>query len=192
MKYDPHKHHRRSIRLKGYDYHQPGAYFVTIVTYQRAPLFGEINGGVMHLNRFGEIVRQVWLDLPRHYPYTVLDAFTIMPNHVHGILVLGEETGRGGSVSGKGSGVVNTLSGKPTLPDTDQTYPYLPEIVRALKSFSARRINQIRKMESTPVWQRNYYEHIIRNEREYLQIKRYIQDNPLQWENDLENPARGR
>jgi putative transposase len=86
MPYDPNRHHRRSIRLKGYDYTQPGAYFVTLVTYERMPLFGEIVNGEMRLNDIGRVAERCWLDIPSHFPHVALDAFVIMPNHVHGIL----------------------------------------------------------------------------------------------------------
>ena len=86
MLYDPNRHHRRSIRLKEYDYTQPGAYFITICTHDRAGLFGEIVDGEMRLNDCGRVAEQCWLDIPSHFPHAELDAFVIMPNHVHGIL----------------------------------------------------------------------------------------------------------
>jgi putative transposase len=93
MAYDPEKHHRRSIRLKGYDYTQPGAYFITICTHGRECLFGEIIDGEMHLNEAGQIVVQTWQDLPNHVPNVQLDAFVVMPNHVHGIIIITDRTG---------------------------------------------------------------------------------------------------
>jgi putative transposase len=206
-KFDPRIHHRRSIRLKGYDYSQPGAYFVTLVAHQRQSIFGEVANGVMHLNQCGEILHQVWLELPRHYPHVSLDAFILMPNHIHGVLVLREYDGRGGTFGhvsppdggrggsvGRGSMPANTISGEDLLPDMDQTRPYhvrhgLPEIVRAFKSFSARRINVLRKTPNIPVWQRNYYEHIVRDQSELNRIKQYILDNPMKWAEDKENPT---
>jgi REP element-mobilizing transposase RayT len=101
MKFDPAKHHRHSIRLQGYDYTRPGAYFVTTVTWQREPLLGEVVGGVMRLNAFGKIVQAAWLDLPRHYPHVQLDAFCILPNHVHGIIVLSDNVRRWRCPSGR-------------------------------------------------------------------------------------------
>ncbi|MDT7942737.1 MAG: transposase, partial [Bacteroidota bacterium] len=88
MAYDPEKHHRRNIRLKGYDYTQPGAYFIAICTHGRECLFGEIIDGEMHLNEAGQIVVQTWQDLPNHGPSVQLDAFVVMPNHVHGIIII--------------------------------------------------------------------------------------------------------
>jgi putative transposase len=119
----------------------------------------------MKLNRFGQIVQNAWFDLPKHYIHAELDAFCIMPNHVHGIIVLNEE------------------SPIPRHP--------LFEIVRAFKSFSARRINVLRKTPGVPVWQRNYYEHILRDHEDYLVKAAYIRENPLNWENDDENRPRG-
>jgi REP element-mobilizing transposase RayT len=197
MKFDPKIHHRRSIRLKGYDYSQAGAYFVTIVAWQRECLFGEIVDGEMRLNRHGYIVRDAWFDLKKHYRHVELSAFVIMPNHVHGIIVLNDD-GRGGSFLSGGRNLPDASNaGRDNLPP-NQTRPYvkpkprhgLPEIVRAFKSFSARRINNFRKTDGIPVWQRNYYEHIIRNEREMDNITKYIETNPLRWNDDDENPMK--
>jgi putative transposase len=203
MKFDPKIHHRSSIRLKGYDYSQAGAYFVTIVAWQREMLFGEIADGEMILNRYGKIVLNAWMDLPNHYRHVELGAFVIMPNHVHGIILLNDggweplHNGRGGSpVSGKTNLPDGLIAGTEPLP-ASQTRPYvtvkrhgLPEIVRAFKSFSARRINRLRRTEGIPVWQRNYYEHIIRSESEMDRISRYIETNPLRWVDDDENPMK--
>ncbi len=161
MKFDPKIHHRRSIRLKGYDYSQAGAYYVTIVAWRREHVFGDIVNAEMQLNKFGQIVQYAWYDLPKHYPHVELDTFCIMPNHVHAIIVLNDD---------------------PAV----KRHP-LSEVVRAFKSFSARRINSLRNSQGIPVWQRNYYEHIIRNHEDYLSKSNYIMDNPLNWENDDEN-----
>jgi putative transposase len=170
MEFDPKIHHRHSIRLKGYDYAQAGLYFVTVVTRGRVPLFGEILDGEMHLNRCGEIVQRAWFDLPRHYSNAELGAFVIMPNHVHGIIILDDDR-RGGSASGRAPESDRTITGLGTLLEETETRPYgkyhgLSEIVRAFKSFSARRINRSRRLPGVPVWQRNYYEHIIRNQQD--------------------------
>lgn len=195
MKFDPKIHHRHSIRLKGYDYSQAGAYFVTIVAWQREMVFGEIVNGEMLLNRYGQIVLKAWLDLPCHYPHVELGAFVIMPNHAHGIIVLMDDCRGGSPISGGMFLPDEARAGVEPLP-ASQTRPYNPikprhglsEIVRAFKSFSARRINHLRKTEGIPVWQRNYYEHIIRNEPEMDRIARYIETNPLRWADDDENP----
>lgn len=192
MRYDPEKHHRRSIRLKGYDYSQPGAYFVTIVTQDRACLFGEVVDGEMRLNELGEIVAWTWRDLPNHVPNVALDAFVVMPNHVHGIIVSIDAPNAPAPV-GAGSEPAPTqpIPGpfNEPIPGGIAAKRYaLPEIVRQFKTFSARRINERRGTPGGPVWQRNYYEHIIRNEESLNQIRQYIANNPLQWALDRENP----
>ena len=160
MKYDPKIHHRHSIRVPGYDYSQAGYYFITCTTHDRQNLLGEIIDGKMIENRYGRIVHQTWRDLRNHYPEIELDEFCVMPNHVHGIIV---------------------------IKSTDQPRHPLSEVVRGFKSFSARQINKINHTRGNPVWQRNYYEHIIRKETEFMNIRRYIQENPQNWAKDEEN-----
>jgi REP element-mobilizing transposase RayT len=172
MKAARENHRRRSIRLREYDYRQAGAYFITVVAYGRAALFGTIEGSEARLNEFGRIVERSWIDLPEHYSGAQCDAFVVMPNHVHGIIVLDEP------VVGAG------FKPAPTRRHG------LPEIVRALKTFSARRINEMRHTPAMPVWQRNYYEHVIRGDEELLRVREYILNNPLEWEHDRENPSR--
>lgn len=157
MPYDPTLHRRRSIRLKEYDYAESGLYFFTMCCHEKKALLGRIENGEITPNEFGEIVRDTWLDLPNHYAGISLDEFVIMPNHIHGIL---------------------------RIEDAHAKKQGLTEIIRALKTFSARRINALRGVSGVPVWQRNYYEHIIRDESSYLSIAEYIQTNPLQWEKD--------
>ncbi len=184
MKYNPQKHHRRSIRLQGYDYTQAGAYFITICTWQRECLFGNIINNEMQLSRYGEAVQFNWHYLPRRYPHVLLDAFVIMPNHVHGIIFLTDDHVT--NISGVGTGLeiishrAINFSGKPA--PTRQHG--LPEVIRGFKTFSARRINQILCMAGVPVWQRNYYEHIIRNEESLQKIRQYIINNPSSWQQD--------
>ncbi len=161
MTYDPSIHHRKSIRLKEYDYAESGMYFFTVCCHDKKALLGHISEGEIELNRFGEIVHEVWLDLPKHYAQIKLDEFVVMPNHIHGILVINPPAGESGAKK-------HTLS----------------EIIRALKTFSARQINALRSLAGVPVWQRNYYEHIIRDESSYTTIAEYIQTNPMQWEKD--------
>ncbi|GIV89164.1 MAG: hypothetical protein KatS3mg055_1682 [Chloroflexus sp.] len=172
----PDRPNRRSIRLKGYDYFQPGAYFITICTKDRACLFGEVVNGEMRLNALGQIVQDVWHDLPNHVSNVVLDAFVVMPNHVHGITIIRDDT-----VVGAGS------EPAPTTPT--KKHHGLPEIVRQFKTFSARRINEMRGTPGVSVWQRNYYEHIIRDEQSLNRIRAYIANNPLRWALDRENRA---
>jgi len=169
----PTRHHRRSLRLKGYDYSQAGAYFVTICTRGRACLFGEIVEGEMRLNECGQAVAWTWHDLPNHVANAELDAFVVMPNHVHGIIVLTDAP---------------VGAGSEPAPTTMKRHA-LPEIIRQFKAFSARRINQRRETTGLPLWQRNYYEHVIRNDESLRRIRQYIADNPARWALDRENPA---
>ncbi|GIL11578.1 MAG: hypothetical protein BroJett038_02980 [Chloroflexota bacterium] len=162
MKFDPARHHRHAMRLKGYDYAQAGAYYVTICTYRRERLFGEVNAeGFMCLNACGDMVVSCWEDLPRHYPQVELDAFVVMPNHLHGILVLDD------GVAGKRHS--------------------LSEVIRGFKTWSARRVNVLRGAEGVPVWQRSFYDAIIRDETMLNAIRQYIDTNPAQWSVDKEN-----
>lgn len=187
MTYDPERHHRHSIRLKGYDYAQAGAYFVTICTHNRECLFGDVVDGTMRLNEFGDIVYQTWMDLPNHVANIVLDAFVIMPNHVHGVIFITDSVGAGSEPAP----TITTTEPAPTMAKPGHAelrrHP-LPEIVRQFKTFSARRINELRGTPGISVWQRNYYEHIIRDESSLNRIRQYIQDNPLRWAMDRENP----
>ena len=227
---DEHKHHRRSVRLKGYDYASPGVYFVTVVTQDRACLFGEVEGGEMRLNGLGEIVAEEWERTAMIRPSVVVDDFVVMPNHLHGILILTEATGDGGAVA--------RAHGSAPLPDPDvgcQPRPHgsddpsnppvgahcrapnsgppdasarnsgepgpfieperkaiglarapqsLGSIVAGFKAASTRRINSMRATPRAPVWQRNYFEHIVRNDIALERVREYILANPSCWPSD--------
>lgn len=200
-KFDPQKHHRRSIRLKGYDYSQEGAYYVTIVTWQREFLFGEIVNQEMMLSLYGEIVQKWWEEIPVHFANVETGAFVIMPNHVHGIIYIFEE--RRGTASypkgvsvpkddgensisqnNEGSGVI--LGGEtPPL-----RMPTLGQIVAYFKYQSTKEMNTVDNTGTvTKFWQRNYYEHIIRDEKDLQNKTDYIEANPLLWDEDDENPV---
>jgi REP element-mobilizing transposase RayT len=175
MNDDADKRHRRSVRLKGYDYSASGAYFVTICTQNRACLFGEVRNGAVALNRAGEIAQSSWNGLPARFSWIGLDAFVVMPNHVHGIILVGAQFIAPATVFGnRKTGVMNHA-------------PTLGEIVRAYKAASTRFIRQA----GIPnfAWQRNYYEHVVRSEESLNRIRQYIVENPARWEFDRENPA---
>ncbi|MGE5582349.1 MAG: transposase [Bacillota bacterium] len=239
MPYTPAIHHRRSLRLQGYDYSRAGWYFITLCVQDRLRLFGEISNGEMILNDMGQIVSDCWLDLPNHYKNVVLDESVIMPNHFHGIVVFTVTVGAVGSVDrvdtavdGDGNVCPDDFVGaihesplresplresplrepsvrKPSLQETTQRLntskqPYLshrsrstqpmdiqerrnmglPKLVGRFKMVSSKQINIIRNTPGVPVWQRNYYEHIIRNEPELNRIREYIINNPLNWQKD--------
>jgi len=191
MAYNPDKHHRRSIRLRGYDYSQPGAYFITICTHDRDCLFGDVIDGVMDLTPYGRIVSDEWHRTEMVRPNVVLDAFVVMPNHVHGIIGIVESNDERGDVSHRGDvsqrrrGVLQyaptPTTGPSGLQSPSQT---VGAIVRGFKGAVTKRINHHRGTPGVPVWQRGYYEHIIRNERALNRIRRYIIENPLHWPND--------
>ncbi|MER2599588.1 MAG: transposase [Caldilineales bacterium] len=162
MPYDPSRHHRRSIRLKGYDYSQPGGYFITIVVKNRKPILGSVVDGVFHPSRYGHLVHMVLTALPKHYPYLQLDQFVLMPDHIHAIFILLEEPRTRRTPAPKRHSVT--------------------EVIRGFKTESARKINRLRKTQGTAVWKRNYYERIIRNQRALHAIRRYIIQNPLKWQ----------
>ncbi len=175
MPYNPNVHHRRSIRLKGYDYTQNGAYFVTIVTYHREHLFGEVVNGVMLLNEWGEIARREWFKIGELRPYIELydDEFVVMPNHAHGIIW---NVGALQRNSPTGAGAADE---KPHVEAGS-----LGAIVRAYKSAVTYAINAARQTRGMRVWHRNYYEHIIRNDADLKRIRDYIANNPLKWTKD--------
>jgi putative transposase len=189
MPYDPNRHHRRSIRLKGYDYTQPGAYFVTLVTHERMPLFGEIVNGEMRLNDIGRVAERCWLDIPSHFPHVALDAFVIMPNHVHGILWIVEsppETPEMPEMVG-----AKNFSPPPSPSSTERpcgTSKTIGSVIRGFKIGVTKWVRQ--NTDIYIVWQRNYYEHIIRNERALNAIRQYIIENPRRWQMDREKEAR--
>ena len=171
---------RRSIRLQGYDYSQSGGYFVTIVTYGREFLFGKILDGKMQVNPLGRIVQECWDEIPVHFPNTTTDIFCIMPNHIHGILIIHDTPGRGTIYRAPTRIHQIEKFGKPTIAS-------LPTIIRSFKAAVTRRAG--RELNSGNIWQRNYYEHILRSQVDYEKIAGYIWDNPANWDKDEENPT---
>jgi REP element-mobilizing transposase RayT len=229
-RFDPNRHHRRSIRLPGYDYRQAGAYFVTICTYRREMLFDD------------PVLRQVaealWQRIPRHsmarhFPHAQLDAWVVMPNHLHGIIIITDDprcrgeaspeaisstnpvVHTGGGLEGEpvacrgeaspgtiGSRNPIALAGSSSVGEsvawdasplrerpTGAQPGSLGVIVGNYKAVTARRINRLRGEPGLPVWQRNYYEHVVRDERALNAIRQYIADNPARWAWDTYNPS---
>ncbi|GMT48212.1 MAG: hypothetical protein IEMM0007_1778 [bacterium] len=211
MIFNPDTHHRRSIRLKGYDYSQEGLYFITICTQNRSCLFGEIKEGEMVLNDAGIMIKTVWHKIPEYYHEFNIHEFIVMPNHVHGIIQTisnpvgagpracpicchpicacaiptrpinefrqtnGKTTTNGRQTNGQPRGVAPTMT--------------LSDIVHRVKTLTTKRYTDGVKNNDWPrfnkkLWQRNYYEHIIRDEKSYYQISEYIQTNPLKWQDD--------
>jgi len=211
---------RKNIRLQDYDYSTEGGYFITIVTKDRQSLFGNIVDGEMVLNEYGRIVESTWKDLINHNPNIGLDEFVVMPNHVHGIVIIFETVGAGSrdlcaperslreekpapsnragcepAPTRNVNGVADLAAQTEDLSMVEANIPApikrvpLSEIVRQFKTFSARRINTVRKTPGLSVWQRNYYDHIIRSDHEHEEIASYIANNPAAWLTDAEHPS---
>ncbi len=177
-------HCRRPIRLRQYDYSQTGAYFITVCTYNRNCLFGKIINGRIELNDAAKVVNQCWLEIPNHFLDIQVDEFVIMPNHLHGIIMK----------VGARFIVPNDLGFDKSNPyiDNNPMMTSLFTLGKIIRAFKARTSHIIRTTTNLShfKWQRNYYEHIIRNEDELNRIREYIINNPLQWEYDRENVRR--
>jgi putative transposase len=169
VRFDPERHHRRSIRLPGYDYTRPGAYFVTLCIRGRECLLGDVRAGQMHLSECGRIVADCWQWLGERYPYVTLDAWVVMPNHLHGILTF----------KGVTDGRIEADSAKRKS---------LGSVIGAYKTVSTRHVNKIRGRSGLPLWQRDFYEHVVRREEDLRRIRAYILDNPRRWSVDQQNP----
>jgi putative transposase len=241
-RYDPDRHHRRSTRLKGYDYGQAGPYFVTICVQNRLCLFGDAVAGTMRLNDAGRMVQRVWDEIPHHYPGVDLDAFVVMPNHIHGIIVLVSTTSATIEAAAPAPDVGTVGAGPRARPDhpapprdrgdgqprhrgdgqprdhgdgqprdhgdgqprdrgdgqprgVAPTGLSLPDVVHRFKTMTTRRYaDGVKQHGWSPfpgrLWQRNYYEHIVRDDAALDRIRRYIIDNPQRWVEDTENPSR--
>jgi len=185
-----------SMRLRNYDYSQPGAYFITICTNNRECLFGNVEKGKMILNDAGNFAGQCWLEIPMHYPNVTLDAFVIMPNHIHGIIVINKEIDSGIVETNNHSSLrLPRQTGEPHQTGEPQTFSVncnfrspsktIGSIVRGFKIGVTKWFR--RNTCVYDVWQPNYYEHIIRNKTELYRIRKYIIDNPANWQNDNQN-----
>jgi REP element-mobilizing transposase RayT len=162
--------------VRVYDYSSPGAYFITVCAHDRACLFGDIADEVVSMNDAGRIVDEEWRRTSAIRKDVSIDAYVVMPNHFHGIVVLHDCRGtarRAPTVERFGRPVAGSV----------------PTIVRAFKSAATKRINEFRNTPGAHIWQRNYYEHIVRDDDELNRIRQYIVDNPARWSQDRENPA---
>ncbi|BAY76754.1 hypothetical protein NIES25_32110 [Nostoc linckia NIES-25] len=183
MPYDPQKHHRRSIRLKGYDYTQPGAYFITICTKARQCLFGNVVKGKMQLNCLGHIAFNCWQTIPDHFPHVELDSFVVMPNHLHGILIITNKP-----VGAQQCCALNQHLDCNTEKFGKPVNDSISTVIRSYKGVVSKRINIIWQTKGQSIWQRNFYEHIGREEKSVDNIREYILNNPQRWADDPENP----
>jgi len=189
VKFDPDIHQRRSIRLRGHDYSTAGYYFVTICVQGRKCLLGEIANGEVVLNDAGMVVENIWMELPSKYPGIRIDTHIIMPNHFHGIIILQSPVGAPLAAPSYRQGRITNQGAASSTPTDNKT---LGDVIRAFKSISAIGVNKIVGRSGQPLWRRNYYERIIRNEEELHQTRQYVRDNPIQWRTDDENPINHR
>ena len=199
-RFDPDRHHRRSFRLQGYDYSQPGAYFVTICTQSRRCLFGDVQDGEMRLNDAGRIIARWWSKLPSKFAACATDAFVVMPNHVHRILVGADPRVR--PIANPRS--TNVPSATPVVPNQGETTSgahagaplrdaSLGAMMQWFKTMTTNEyITAVRSLDWPPfpqrLWQRNYYDHVIRDEDDLNRIRQYVLDNPALWPADPDNP----
>lgn len=211
MRSDPGVQRRRSTRLARYDYATVAAYFVTLCTWNRTCLFGDVVEGIMQLSTAGMVAERLWRTVPDHFSSVMLDAFVVMPNHVHGILMLGESkseerqedraTHADGAVQDRArqedrllrenrathaSPLREGAGGRPRGPARRS----LGAIVGSYKAATSRLIHAAAGSPGMPLWQRNYHDHIIRDEADLERVRRYIEANPARWAEDDENPAR--
>ena len=202
-------HHRRSIRLRDYDYSLAGAYFVTICAIQRECLFGDVVDGRVVLNEMGNAAAECWQAIPGHFPNVELDTFVTMPNHVHGIIAINDVSPVGAQHAAPGFSAPGfsapvpglhrpktraqhaaPLRGRGGLLSKNVAPGSLGAIIRSFKSAATKHINALRNTPGVPVWQRNYFERVIRDDREMDAVRRYIVDNPAKWNEDENHPAR--
>jgi putative transposase len=177
------KPQRRSIRMPCYDYADIGIYFVTICTRERECLFGDIVDSVMNLNCYGTIAESYWEEIPQHFNDVELDEFVIMPNHIHGIIII--------SAHAAGTACHNPTDDiTPIRTFGNATAGSLPTIVGSFKSAASRYINKAANSPAKSIWHRGYFEHVVRSEKSLAKIREYIANNPIQWVSDRENPDR--
>ncbi len=207
--YDPRRHHRRSLRLKPYDYASAGCYFITVCTQDRLCLFGDIDVSGMQLIEPGTMVAEMWEEIPSRFPHVILDSMVVMPNHIHGIIVLSAPTTPVGAprVGAPAEGAATASTGAPGMwaptwgaPTGGAAAvtgrPTVGAVVGVFKSLTT--VAYVRGVEARGrprfrgrLWQRNFYEHVIRDETSMNRIREYIAGNPARWADDPENPARG-
>jgi putative transposase len=179
-------HKRQSHRLKDYDYSSPGYYFVTIVSYRRLLFFSEIVAGEIQLRHIGKIVEKCWLEIPKHFQSVTLDEYVVMPNHFHSIVNIVEHQNVGARH------IVSSLrrQASPYSANDQNTKPMgthsLGAIIGSFKSATTKQVRRLGLTNQKSIWQRNYYEHVIRDDEDYQRFVQYIQFNPINWEEDQE------
>ena len=192
MYYNRKTHHRKSIRLNGYDYSQKGLYFITICTQDRIPLFGKIENGKIILNQYGEIAASEWKKSEKIRNEIELCEYIVMPDHFHGIVKIIAGANSRSPVRGISGMRDNSFNREKNIGKKENPIPKMQSrsissLISGYKSSVTKKINQIRCMPGEKLWQRNYWEHIIRNEDEYLRMANYILNNPAKWQMDKLN-----
>jgi putative transposase len=183
MNVDQRTFFRQHARMKGFDYHSSHAYFVTICTGQRACVFGEVVKDEVRLSRCGIIASECWLAIPEHHPHVELDAFVVMPNHVHGLLLFAGDVCEATATSEL------PVAATPASPRAHgPSAGSLSAVIGSFKSAVSRQINRMRPGSAKDLWQTNFYEHVVRNDRAHDRIRDYIFSNPQRWADDEENP----
>ena len=178
----PDAHHRGSMRLPGHDYSRPGPYFVTLCTCERACLFGDVVEGRMVPSVYGQVVEECLSTIPRKYGHVHVDAHVIMPNHLHCIVVIRPAS------DASAVGTIHESSLRGPLSREERRRMLVPKVVGYMKMNTAKRINILRDSQGSRVWQRRYYDHIVRDRAEWKRIAHYISRNPASWQEDLLHP----
>ena len=177
---------RKSTRLKGYDYSGQGDYFVTVCTHNGQCILGDIAEMCLCPSKIGMIVRQCWEEIPEHFPNVRLGVFQIMPNHVHGVVTVKPQ------LKSVGAGHVQPLQKGPGSHHSAQFQHVVPgslgSTIRSFKAAVTKAAREMHEISSEPLWQRNFHDHIIRDDISYFFIEQYIELNPLFWHLDIENP----
>jgi REP-associated tyrosine transposase len=198
---------RKTCRLQDYDYTSPGAYFITICTWKKKCLLGKIEDGRMRLNEIGLLASQYWWEIPKHFPNVQLDAFIVMPNHIHGILIFGEYISDTAPAplarihlralpcvpTAKPFGKLISRTDKGLKANAGEQFGKpvsgsLPSVLRSFKASVTKRVNILRNTPGDRLWQSRYYEHVIRKPEKINLMREYINSNPARWAIDRENP----
>jgi putative transposase len=174
-----------SARLQTYDYTQAGCYFITLCVHRHQCIFGEVQGEVVHLNEIGKIAARCWEEIPKHFPNAELDAFVVMPNHLHGIIVI-KDHGRDVQLNVSTRNISSSVSTEKTYASISPRKGSLSVIIRTFKAAVTTFCQ--RKGYQNFRWQSRFYEHIIRDDKDMDNVRNYIIDNPLKWATGEENP----
>jgi putative transposase len=181
------KYRIESNRLKGWDYSSNAMYFITICTHDRFHFFGEIENHKMVLSEMGEMAQKYWLEIPDHFPFVKLDAFVVMPNHVHGIIEIAKNNDGRNVETQYFASLRPTI--EPPLPSKNKFGPQSKNLASIIRGYKSAVTTYARKMNIDFAWQSNYHDHIIRDDKSYHNIANYIINNPKHWKEETFNPV---